>query len=212
MGNARVSCERATGPQLKPPPEGFKPGASRAAWRLHRPVAEGTAEVRPWAHGAPSPPSPRGSRRPRGGLMPLPPAPGERAGAGGDKESFEGFGDVSQGLAVPLRRGARAGASRPPQLMALSFIFCLWSVWSSSAGSQARRLPFWPAEGRHPSLLGIVVTAGSSPVCPCCVGGARWAARLGRGALAWLVPRHVSGWSQGFQPPLAGGRRAGRLS
>lgn len=52
------------------------------------------------------------------------------ADAGGDaadKEPFEGFGALSQGLAVPLHRWVRAGASLS-QLMALSFIFSLLSL------------------------------------------------------------------------------------
>lgn len=52
------------------------------------------------------------------------------AGAGGDaadKEPFEGFGALSQGLAVPLHRWVRAGVSLS-QLMALSFIFSLLSL------------------------------------------------------------------------------------
>ena len=149
-------------------------------------------------HAAPSPPSPGARSIPTAGLVLV-----------GDKEPFEVFGDVSQGLAVPLRRGARAGASCPPQLMALSFIFCLCAVWSCS-GSEARCLVFWPAlvaqdRGRCRQLP-------RSPVYPHVRRGARWASRLSCGgscaarppACVWLEPGFAAspGWSKASESPF----------
>lgn len=166
-GTARVSHAQATGPQLKPPPKGFKPGVGKqSCLEASPPLCRGNSRAPLGARGS-FPAIPGARSIPTGGLTPLPTSRASRLVLVGDKEPFEVFGDVSQGLAVPLCRGARAGASCLPQLMALSFIFSLRSVWSSSAGSEARCLVFWPAKGCHRSSLRIVATTGSSPGPPC---------------------------------------------
>lgn len=162
-GSARVSRAQATGPRLEPPLKGFKPGVGeQSCLQASPPHCGGNSRASLGARGS-FPAIPRARSIPTGGLTPLPPSWASGLVLVGDKEPFEVFGDVSQGLDMPLCQGARAGASCPPQLMALSFIFCLCSVWSSSAGSEARCLAFWLAEGCHPLLLRIVATDGSSP-------------------------------------------------
>lgn len=73
----------------------------------------------------------------------------EQAGAGGiaaDKEPFEGFGDGSQGLAVPLTlmgEGWGELASIGGFILPYPFFFfCLCPVWSSLAESKSRRLRY----------------------------------------------------------------------
>lgn len=160
-------CLTGNGPLVQPPPKGFAPGVGEQSCLPASPRhGRGKGRASP-ALGAPSPPS-LGLSTPTGGLTPLPPSRASGLVLVGDKEPFEGFGDVSQGLAVPLCRGARAGASCRPQSMALSFIFCLCSVWSSSAGSEARCLAVWPAEAATPCCSGSrpPPAAPRAPVCP----------------------------------------------
>lgn len=160
-------CLTGNGPLVQAPSE------RACAWCGRAELPPGVPT--PWQREGQSIPGARGSfptipgaQHPYGRANASAPLLGKRAGAGGDKEPFEGVGDVSQGLAVPLCRGARAGASCPPQSMALSFIFCLCSVWSSSAGSKARRLAFLPAEAATPCCSGSrpPLAAPWAPVCP----------------------------------------------